>query len=66
MDETSNAWSPSFVEMWRVPATLLEVNDDEPLRKYVTAELPDPLGFPRRVDELYSKVILEPFRTLSE
>lgn len=43
-----------FAELWRIPQTLLDSNDDASLLKYVVDQLADPDAFIRKVESLYA------------
>ena len=42
-----------FLEMWRIPASIIATKDDEKLLAYVVEQLTDPKGFMDKVEELY-------------
>jgi two-component system sensor histidine kinase/response regulator len=46
-------YNSRFVEMWGIPANLVEGGDDEPVLQFVTAQMADPTSFFRQVQYLY-------------
>jgi len=57
-------YNQRFVEMWRIPAELLESADDRGLIGYVLEQLLDPHHFLRTVDALYAQPEAESFELL--
>ena len=53
-----------FVEMWRIPETIIESRDDNQALAFVLNQLKDSEGFLRKVRELYSRPDAESFDTL--
>ncbi|MDD2271311.1 MAG: PAS domain-containing protein [Desulfuromonadaceae bacterium] len=55
VDEHSKiiSYNRRFVEMMEIPSHLLEIDDDEPILKYVTGRMADPHGFLAKVRYLY-------------
>ncbi len=47
------SYNRRFVEMWGIPAELVEVRDDDPLLRFVTTQVADPEDFMQRVHYLY-------------
>ena len=47
------SYNRRFIEMWGVPAKLVEDKVDEPVRQFVAAQVSDPLSFQQRVQYLY-------------
>ncbi|MCC6697644.1 MAG: PAS domain S-box protein [Candidatus Hydrogenedentes bacterium] len=47
------SYNRRFVEMWGIPAKLIEDRVDEPVLQYVTAQMADPQSFQLRVQYLY-------------
>jgi len=54
-----------FVELWRIPSSLLEKRDDKILLDYVLDQLSDPQAFIAKVHELYAQPAEESFDTLA-
>jgi PAS domain S-box-containing protein len=54
-----------FVEMWRIPANVLESKDDDKVLAFVLDQLVDPESFLEGVRSLYSRKEAESFDTLS-
>ena len=48
------SYNRRFVEMWGLPAKLIEDGDDEPVLRFVTAQVADPQSFLQRVQQLYA------------
>jgi PAS domain S-box-containing protein len=46
-------WNAKFLEMWRIPGTLVDQRSDDKLIEYVLAQLKDPTAFIAKVHELY-------------
>jgi len=42
-----------FVELWRIPETIISTRDDEKLISFILEQLKDPAGFSKKVNELY-------------
>jgi two-component system, cell cycle sensor histidine kinase and response regulator CckA len=47
------SWNRRFVELWGLPARLVEAGVDEPVLAFVTAQTADPRAFLARVQHLY-------------
>jgi two-component system, sensor histidine kinase and response regulator len=58
VDETSRilSYNRCFVEMWRIPAKLIEDRNDEPVLESVMAQMADPQAFHERIVYLYSQI----------
>ncbi|HPQ42951.1 MAG TPA: PAS domain S-box protein [Syntrophales bacterium] len=55
VDDAANIvlFNRRFIEMWGLPANLVEERDDEPVLQFVTAKMADPQSFVRKVQYLY-------------
>lgn len=49
------SFNQRFVEMWRLPADVMETRDDDRALSYVLEQLKDPEGFLSKVRQLYSE-----------
>ncbi|MCU7931717.1 MAG: PAS domain S-box protein [Candidatus Thiodiazotropha sp. (ex Codakia rugifera)] len=54
-----------FAELWNIPATLLETDDDDALLNFVLNQISDPQQFLNKVIELYNTPNAESFDTLA-
>src|SRR5690349_18855062 len=50
-----------FVEMWGIPAPILETRDDDQALAFVLGQLTDPEGFIDKVRELYAQPLADSF-----
>ena len=53
-----------FLRMWRIPADVVESNDDDRALTFAMEQLKDPEGFLKRVQELYNEPDVESFDVL--
>ena len=53
-----------FVALWRIPAALLESDDDAPILRHVVAQMKHPETFVARIAELYAAVDSDGFDVL--
>jgi PAS domain S-box-containing protein len=58
------AYNHRFAQLWQLPDSLLSTQDDHQLLQYVVAQLKDPGGFLRKVQELYARPEAESFDVL--
>lgn len=54
-------YNQKFVELWDIPDSVLETRDDSRALAYVLAQLKDPDGFLKKVNELYAHADEESF-----
>ena len=47
-------WNQQFVDMWRLPPTLLEAGNGAALRDYARSQLRESEGFAAKIEELYA------------
>ncbi|HJV67166.1 MAG TPA: PAS domain S-box protein [Geomonas sp.] len=59
LDGRITAYNRKFVEMWNLPSSLLETNDDKLLRMFAKEQLKDPEKFLATTELLYEKPELE-------
>jgi signal transduction histidine kinase/ActR/RegA family two-component response regulator len=57
-------FNKKFVELWRIPQTVLDARDDSKALAFVVSQLKDPDQFLTKVQELYSDSYAESFDTL--
>ncbi|MEI7613932.1 MAG: response regulator [Betaproteobacteria bacterium] len=48
-------WNQRFIELWKVPAELLETSVDDPVLSHVTAQMADPEAFLDKIKALYER-----------
>ena len=58
-------FNQKFVEMWRIPDSVLATHDDKQALDFVVSQLSDPEGFLRKVQELYNNPERESFDTIN-
>jgi PAS domain S-box-containing protein len=46
-------FNSKFIELWRIPSSIIQTDNDEALLSYVLDQLTDPIGFIDKVRELY-------------
>ncbi len=54
-----------FIELWRIPPSVIETRSDEEALEFVLSQLEDPDGFLAKVKELYANPTAESFETLT-
>ncbi len=59
-----SSFNERFVELWRIPPSVLESRDDEEALAFVVSQLKDPDGFLEKVAELYNHPDAESFDVL--
>jgi diguanylate cyclase (GGDEF)-like protein/PAS domain S-box-containing protein len=58
------SYNHRFLEMWRIPESLLETRNDGKVLAYATPQLKDPEGFLSKVKKLYADPVMESFDIL--
>jgi two-component system, cell cycle sensor histidine kinase and response regulator CckA len=55
VDEKDNilSYNRRFIELWRLPAKLVDENVDQPVLEFVATQVADPASFSQRVQHLY-------------
>ena len=53
-----------FVSLWKIPQSLLDLRDDPKTISFVLSQLKDPLGFHKKIAELYALPEAESYDTL--
>ena len=61
---TITSYNQQFIEMWRVPESIVESRDDDQAVAFVLDQLADPDGFVAKVKELYDSPMAESFDVL--
>src|SRR6266849_10429200 len=63
-DHSISRFNQRFVDMWRIPADIIESRDDNRALRFVLDQLTNPSAFIAKVEELYSRPEAESFDTI--
>ena len=63
-DQSISRFNRRFVDMWRIPAELIESRDDKRVLGFVIDQVKDPDAFIARVEDLYAHPEVESFDTI--
>jgi diguanylate cyclase (GGDEF)-like protein/PAS domain S-box-containing protein len=63
-DHSIARFNQRFVDMWRIPASIIEERDDNRVLSFVTDQVADPASFIARVEDLYAHPEVESFDTI--
>ena len=63
-DQSISRFNRRFVDMWRIPAAIIDSRDDKHVLGFVLDQVKDPTAFIAKVEELYANPETESFDTI--